>query len=297
MSGHFATLLRDTVRTLLPEHDVYITDWHNARDIPLGSGRFALDDFIDHLIDFIAAIGPRCHVIAICQPSVPALAAAAIMAEDDHPAQPRSLTLMAGPIDTRINPTKVNDFATTHPLDWFRGTMIGIVPLRYGGALRAVYPGFVQLLAFMGLNIERHAKAFQELYDNLVKGEYAKADATRKFYDEYFAVMDLPAEFFLETIRTVFQEHHLPRSIMRWRGRRVDPGAIRRTFLLTIEGERDDICAVGQTLAAQELCRGLRPYRKQHHIQVGVGHYGVFSGKRWASQTYPIVRDVIHVSQ
>jgi polyhydroxyalkanoate depolymerase len=297
MSGHFATLLRDTARTLLAEHDVYITDWHNARDIPLTAGCFALDEFIDHLIDFIAAIGPRCHVIAICQPSVPALAAAAIMAEDDHPAQPRSLTLMAGPIDTRVNPTKVNEFATTHPLEWFRTSMIGFVPMRYGGAFRAVYPGFVQLLAFMGLNVDRHMKAFQDLYDNLVKGEYEKAEATRKFYDEYFAVMDLPAEFFLETIKTVFQEHHLPRGIMRRRGRRVDPAAIRRTFLLTIEGERDDICAVGQTLAAQELCRGLRAYRKQHHIQVGVGHYGVFSGKRWVTQTYPVVRDVIHASQ
>ncbi|HVA14730.1 MAG TPA: polyhydroxyalkanoate depolymerase [Stellaceae bacterium] len=297
MSGHFATLLRDTVRTLLPDHDVYITDWHNARDIPLGSGRFALDDFIDHLIDFIAAIGPRCHIVAICQPSVAALAAAAIMAEDDHPAQPRSMTLMAGPIDTRINPTKVNEFATSRPLAWFRTTMIGVVPWRYGGAMRSVYPGFLQLLAFMGMNIDRHLKAFHELYDNLVKGDYEKAEATRKFYDEYFAVMDLPAEFFLETIRAVFQEHDLPRGVLRYRGRRVDPSAIRRTFLLTIEGERDDICAVGQTLAAQELCRGLRPYRKQHHMQIGVGHYGVFSGKRWMTQTYPVVRNVIQVSQ
>jgi poly(3-hydroxybutyrate) depolymerase len=297
MSGHFATLLRDTVRTLITEHDVYITDWHNARDIPLGRGCFALDDFIDHLIDFIATIGPRCHVVAICQPSVPALAAAAIMAEDNHPAQPRSMTLMAGPIDTRINPTKVNEFATSHPIEWFRATMIGVVPWRYGGAMRSVYPGFLQLLAFMGLNIDRHLKAFQDLYENLVKGEYEKADATRKFYDEYFAVMDLPAEFFLETIHSVFQQHHLPRGIMKYRSRTVDPAAIRRTFLLTIEGERDDICAVGQTLAAQELCRGLRPYRKQHHIQVGVGHYGVFSGKRWVTQTYPVLRDVIHVSQ
>jgi poly(3-hydroxybutyrate) depolymerase len=291
MSGHFATLLRDTVKTMLPEHDVYITDWHNARDVPLGSGRFDLDAFIEHLIDFIATIGPRCHVIAICQPSVAALAAVAVMAEDDHPAQPRSMTLMAGPIDTRVNPTAVNEFATSHPLDWFRNTMIGIVPLRYGGAMRSVYPGFMQLMAFMGMNLDRHVKAFHELYDNLVKGDYEKADATRKFYDEYFAVMDLPAEFFLETIQVVFQEHHLPR------GRKVDPGAIRKTFLLTIEGERDDICAVGQTLAAQELCRGLRPYRKQHHMQIGVGHYGVFSGRRWMTQTYPVVRDVIHVSQ
>jgi len=297
MSGHFATLLRDTVKTMLPDHDVYITDWHNARDIPLGQGRFDLDDFVDHLINFIAAIGPECHVIAICQPSVPALAATAIMAEDDHPRQPKSLTLMAGPIDTRINPTKVNAFATSRPIEWFSTSMIGYVPWRYGGAMRAVYPGFVQLLAFMGMNIDRHLKAFNDLYDNLVKGEHAKAEATRKFYEEYFAVMDLPAEFFIQTIREVFQEHRLPRGEMRWRGRRVNPGAIKRTYLLTIEGERDDICAVGQTLAAQDLCRNLRPYMKQHYMQAGVGHYGVFSGKRWAQQTYPVVRDMIHVSR
>jgi poly(3-hydroxybutyrate) depolymerase len=297
MSGHFATLLRDTVRTMLSDHDVYITDWHNARDIPLGRGRFDLDDFIDHLIDFLGAIGPGCHVMAICQPSVPTLAAAAIMAENDHPAQPRSVILMAGPIDTRVNPTKVNEFATSRPIEWFYGTMIGVVPWRYGGAMRPVYPGFVQLLAFMGMNVQRHLKAFNDLYDNLVKGDYAKAEATRKFYDEYFAVMDLPAEFFLQTIQAVFQEHHLPRGVMRWRGRPVDPAAIRHSFLLTIEGERDDICAVGQTLAAQELCSGLRPYMKKHYVQTGVGHYGVFSGKRWIAQTYPVVRDVIHVSQ
>jgi poly(3-hydroxybutyrate) depolymerase len=297
MSGHFSTLLRDTVRTMLTDHDVYITDWHNARDVPLGRGRFDLDDFIDHLIDFLDAIGPGSHVMAICQPSVPTLAAAAIMAEDDNPAQPRSVTLMAGPIDTRISPTKVNEFATSRPIEWFCATMIGVVPWRYGGAMRPVYPGFVQLLAFMGMNAQRHLKAFNDLYDNLVKGDYAKAEATRKFYDEYFAVMDLPAEFFLQTIQAVFQEHHLPRGVMRWRGRPVDPATIRRSFLLTIEGERDDICAVGQTLAAQEMCSGLRPYMKKHYVQTGVGHYGVFSGKRWIAQTYPIVRDVIHMSQ
>jgi poly(3-hydroxybutyrate) depolymerase len=297
MSGHFATLLRDTVRTMLPEHDVYITDWHNARDVPLGYGRFDLDDFVDHLINFITAIGSGCHVIAICQPSVPALAAAAIMAEDDHAAQPRSVTLMAGPIDTRINPTKVNEFATSRPIEWFYASMIGVVPWRFGGAMRPVYPGFVQLLAFMGMNLERHLKAFNELYENLVKGDFAKAEATQKFYDEYFAVMDLPAEFFIQTIQQVFQEHRLPRGEMRFRGRRVDPAAIRRTFLLTIEGEKDDICAVGQTLAAQDLCSGLRPYMKKHYMQAGVGHYGVFSGRRWVAQTYPVVRDMIHVSQ
>ncbi len=297
MSGHFATLLRDTVRTMLPDHDVYITDWHNARDVSLGHGRFDLDDFVDHLIGFMEAIGPGGHMMAICQPSVPTLAAAAIMAEDDNPAQPRSVTLMAGPIDTRINPTKVNEFATSRPIEWFYANMIGVVPWRFGGAMRPVYPGFVQLLAFMGMNIQRHLKAFNDLYDNLVKGEHEKAEATRKFYDEYFAVMDLPAEFFIQTIQAVFREHHLPRGVMRWRGRVVNPAAIKQTFLLTVEGEKDDICAVGQTLAAQELCSGLRPYKKQHYVQVGVGHYGVFSGRRWAAQTYPVVRDVIHVSQ
>jgi polyhydroxyalkanoate depolymerase len=296
MSGHFATLLRDTVRTMLPDHDVYITDWHNVRDVPLSQGNFGIDDFVDHLIEFMAAIGPGCHVVALCQPSVPTLAAAAIMAEDGHPAQPRSMTLMAGPIDTRINPTKVNEFATEHPLDWFRTSMIGIVPLRYGGALRSVYPGFVQLLAFMGMNIDRHIKAFQDLYAQLAKGEFEKADATRKFYDEYFAVMDLSAEFFIDTIRSVFQEHDLPRGEMRWRGRKVDPSKIKRTFLLTVEGERDDICAIGQTLAAQDLCSGLRPYMKKHYVQIGVGHYGVFSGRRWIAQTYPVVREMIHDS-
>jgi len=297
MSGHFATLLRDTVRTMLPDHDVYITDWHNARDIPLGSGRFDLDDFIDHLIAFLAAIGPGCHVVAICQPSVPTLAAAAIMAERDHDAQPRSITLMAGPIDTRVNPTKVNAFATSRPIEWFHAAVIGVVPWRYGGAMRPVYPGFVQLLSFMGMNIERHLKAFNDLYDNLANGDYAKAESIRQFYDEYFAVMDLPAEFFLQTIHEVFQLHHLPRGKMRYRGHKVDPRAIRRSFLLTIEGERDDICAVGQTLPAQELCSGLRPYMKKHYVQVGVGHYGVFSGRRWASQTYPVLRDVIYASR
>jgi polyhydroxyalkanoate depolymerase len=297
MSGHFATLLRDTVRVLLLEHDVYITDWHNARDISLGDGRFDLDDSVDHLIQFINAIGPGCHVVAICQPSVPALAAVAIMAEDDHPAQPSSMTLMAGPIDTRINPTKVNEFATSHSIEWFYASMINVVPWRYRGAMRQVYPGFLQLTAFMGMNLERHVKAFSDLYENIVKGEPEKAEATRKFYEEYFAVMDLPAEFFIQTIRAVFKEHHLPRGILKFRDRIVDPKAIRKTFLLTVEGERDDICAAGQTLAAQDLCSSLRSYKKQHYMQIGVGHYGVFSGRRWATQTYPVVRDVIHVSQ
>ena len=297
MSGHFATLLRDTVRTMLPDHDVYITDWHNVRDVPLSKGTFGIDEFVDHLIEFMTVIGPGCHVVAICQPSVPTLVAAAVMAEDGHPAQPRSMTLMAGPIDTRINPTKVNNFATEHPLDWFRTSLISHVPWRYGGAFRSVYPGFVQLIAFMSMNIDRHVKAFQDLYGQLSRGEFEKAEPARKFYDEYFAVMDLSADFFIETIRSVFQEHDLPRGEMRWHGRRVDPGKIKRTFLLTVEGERDDICSIGQTLAAQDLCTGIKPYMKKHYMQFGVGHYGVFSGRRWAAQTYPVVREMIHISQ
>ena len=296
MSGHFATLLRGTLRTLLADHDVYLTDWHNARDVPLAEGAFDLDDFTAHLIDFIRLLGPGTHVVAICQPAVAALAAAAIMAEDGDPALPPSLTLMAGPIDTRINPTKVNALATGRPLDWFERTLIGRVPLRFAGAGRRVYPGFLQLAGFMSMNLERHLKAHHELYNNLVKGEAAKAAAMRAFYDEYFAVMDLPAEFFLQTIQAVFQDHLLPHGLLTWRGRRVDPAAIRRMTLLTIEGEKDDICSVGQTLAAQELCSGIRPYMKIHHVQTGVGHYGVFNGQRWSNEIYPILREVTHLS-
>jgi poly(3-hydroxybutyrate) depolymerase len=285
------------VRTMLPEHDVYLTDWHNVRDIPRRDGRFDVDDFIEHLITFFEVLGAGAHLIAVCQPCVAALAAVAIMAEDDHPALPRSVTLMAGPIDARVNPTKVNELATTHSLEWFAGHLIDLVPGRFLGARRLVYPGFLQLAAFMAMNPDRHLKSFHDLYNYRVKGERDKADALRKFYAEYFAVMDLPAEFYLQTISDVFQQHLLARGELRLRGRRVDPGAIRRTPLLTIEGEKDDICAVGQTLAAQELCRNLRPYRKRHYIQTGVGHYGVFSGRRWAGQIYPIVRDIIQISE
>jgi poly(3-hydroxybutyrate) depolymerase len=296
LSGHFATLLRGTVHTMLPEHDVYITDWHNARDIALMHGRFGFDEYVEHLIRFLEAIGPGAHVVAVCQPCVAALAAVAIMAEAGNPATPRSMTLMAGPIDTRVNPTKVNALATSHSIEWFERSLIASVPIRYGGAFRRVYPGFVQLAAFMTMNLERHVKAHRELYGHLVNGEHEKAQATKSFYDEYFAVLDLTAEFYLETVRLVFQENVLARGELKWRGRRVDPGAIRRTMLLTVEGERDDICAVGQTLAAHELCRGLRPYLKRHHMQAGVGHYGVFSGNRWTSQIYPIVKNTILAS-
>src|SRR5688572_24123538 len=293
MSGHFATLLRETARTMLADHDVYITDWHNARDVPLTAGRFGLDESIEHLIAFLDAIGPGAHLVAICQPCVTALAAVAVMAEGNHPATPGSLTLMAGPVDCRISPTRVNDLATDHTIEWFADNLIGTVPLRHDGGERRVYPGFMQLAAFMNMNLERHINSFRELFENLVRGETEKAEATRRFYEEYFAVADLPAEFYLETVRHVFQEHSLARGKLRWRGRKVDPSAIRRTALLTVEGEKDDICSLGQTLAAQDLCSGLRPYLKRHHMQAGVGHYGVFNGKRWKNQIYPLVRNVI----
>ena len=296
MSGHFATLLRSTAQVLLADHDVYITDWHNARDIGLQHGPFEVDDFIDHVITFLQVLGPGTHVIGVCQPCVAVLAAVAIMAEDADPAQPRSMTLMAGPIDTRVNPTEVNRLATSRSIEWFERKLIGIVPLRYPGALRRVYPGFVQLAAFMSMNLQRHVKAQVDLFCHLANGEEAQAAAIRAFYDEYCAVMDLPAEFYLQTVRTVFQEHALPLGKFEWHGRRVDPRAIRRTALFTVEGERDDICAVGQTLAAQELCSGLRPYMKRHHVQTGVGHYGVFSGRRWSNYIYPLVRNTIYAS-
>lgn len=295
MSGHFATLLRDTVRTLVADHEVHVTDWHNARDVPLRDGRFGLDEYVGHLVEFIEFLGPGTHVVAICQPCVAALAATALMAEDAHVAQPATLTLMAGPIDTRINPTKVNELANERPLSWFEHNLISTVPWRCRGAGRRVYPGVVQLTAFMSMNRERHLQTLREHYANLVLGEDDKAAHTRDFYTEYFAVADLPAEFYLETVDRVFQRHDLPRGELTVRGRRVNPAAIRRTALVTVEGERDDICSVGQTLAAQDLCTGLRPYMRTHLVQAGVGHYGVFSGRRWQGQIYPVLREAIHL--
>ena len=293
LSGHFSTLLRATVRTMLPDHDVFITDWHNARDIPLTAGRFGFDEYIDHLIKFLEVLGPGTHLLAVCQPCVAALAATAIMAQAGNAATPRSMTLMAGPIDARVNPTTVDELARKHSIDWFERTLTASVPLRYPGAFRRVYPGFVQLAAFMSMNIERHVKAHNELYNNLANGELEKAAVTKAFYDEYFAVLDLTAEFYLETVRIIFQEFALPLGKLSWHGHRVEPAAIRKTMLLTVEGERDDICAVGQTVAAHDLCVKLRPYLKRHHMQPGVGHYGVFSGKRWENQIYPLLKNVI----
>jgi polyhydroxyalkanoate depolymerase len=293
LSGHFATLLRNTVEVLLPDHDVYITDWHNARDVPLDAGRFGFDEYIDHVVRFLEVMGEGSHLLAVCQPCAHALAAVAVMAQTNNPAAPASMTLMAGPIDTRINPTVVNDLAKTHPIEWFEKKLVTAVPLGFRGAGRRVYPGFVQLTAFMNMNKDRHVKAHRDLFDHIAKGDTAKADSVKTFYDEYFAVLDLTAEFYLETVNLVFQEHALPLGELTYRGMKVEPAAIRRTALLTVEGERDDICSVGQTLAAHDLCSGIRPFRKRHHLQPGVGHYGVFSGSKWAGQIYPQVRSMI----
>ncbi|MGA8008917.1 MAG: polyhydroxyalkanoate depolymerase [Thiomonas sp.] len=296
MSGHFATLLRDTVRTMLQDHDVYITDWHNARDVPLREGRFGLDEYIEQLMRFLEVMGPGAHMLAICQPSVPALAATALMAEDRNPATPASLTLMAGPVDCRVNPTEVNKLATSKPIDWFRQNLVSVVPVPCRGSGREVYPGFLQLTAFLNMNLERHTQMFRQYFDDLVDGNSDRADATRKFYKEYFAVADLPAEFYLETVQQVFQDYDLARGALTFRGRPVRPEAIRHTALLTVEGERDDICALGQTLAAQDLCSSVRPWQRTHYVQADVGHYGVFSGKRWHQQIYPVVRNTIHAA-
>ena len=293
LSGHFATLLHGTVKTLLPDHDVYITDWHNARDVPLSAGAFGYDDYVEHVIRFLEIIGPGAHALAVCQPCVQVLAATAVMAQTNNPATPASITLMAGPVDTRVNPTKVNELATSKSMEWFEENLIATVPAGFKGAGRKVYPGFIQVSAFLGMNMERHIKAHSELFGHLSKGETEKANTTKAFYDEYFAVLDLAAEFYLETIRSVFQEHDLPRGVLTYRGDKIDFRAIRHTSLLTVEGERDDICAVGQTVAAQDICSSLRPHQKRHHMQAGVGHYGVFSGRRWQAQVYPLVRNHI----
>jgi poly(3-hydroxybutyrate) depolymerase len=293
LAGHFSTLLRSTVQSLVADHDVYVTDWLNARDIGLEHGSFGLDDYIAQVIAFLEFIGPGAHLMAVCQPCPASLAAASIMAANDHPDQPRSLTLMAGPVDTRVNPTQVNELAHSKPLQWFEDNVIATVPLRYPGALRRVYPGFLQLSGFVSMNIGRHVRQHMKLYNELARGDYDEAAKIGDFYDEYFAVLDMPAEFYLETIDAVFQRELLAQGLMTWRGQPVEPAAIRRTALLTVEGEKDDVCGVGQTLAAQQLCSSVKPSKRRHHLQAGVGHYGVFSGSKWEAQTYPIVRNFI----
>ena len=289
LSGHHSTLLRGTVAALLPGHDVYITDWHDAKTIPVAEGKFDLDDYIDQLISYLKALGPGTHVIAVCQPSVPVLAAASLMAAAKDRCRPRSLTLMGGPIDTRINPTKVNNFATRHPLAWFKNTVVSRVPYGAPGFGREVYPGFLQLSGFMSMNMDRHLGAHLRMFQHLVRGDGDSAESHRRFYDEYMSVMDLTAEFYLQTVELVFQKHALPKGEWVSHGARIEPAAIRDIGLMTVEGELDDISAPGQTLAAQDLCRGIPPSKREHVLAQGVGHYGIFNGRRWREAIAPRV--------
>lgn len=293
MSGHYATLLRGTVEAMLPEHNLYITDWMDARDVPLYEGKFDLDDFIDYIIDFVRFLGTNTHVIAVCQPAVPALAATAVMAARDEVCQPASLTMMGGPIDTRCNPTAVNNLAQERSLSWFENNVISTVPFPHAGMMRSVYPGFMQLTGFMTMNLERHVKAHTDLFHNLVKGDCDSVKQHQDFYDEYLSVMDLTAEFYLQTVKTVFQDHALPDGEMLHRGEKVDCSAIRKTAIITVEGERDDICGLGQTQAAQALCSNVPEDEKYHYVQAGVGHYGVFNGTRWRTEIQPRIREMI----
>lgn len=293
MSGHYATLLRGTVERMLPRHDVYITDWRDAKLVPADAGRFDLDDYIDYLVEFLDHIGPGAHMLAVCQPSVPAYAAAAVMSADGHLARPRTLTLMGGPIDTREAPTAVNTLATQRPHAWFQQNVIATVPYSYPGAGRRVYPGFLQLAGFMTMNLGNHLYSHWEMFKHLVTGDGESADATKEFYDEYRAVCDMTAEFYLQTVDVVFQRHLLPKGELTHRGRRVDPAAIRDVALLAIEGERDDISGVGQTRAALKISRALPAPLKHYHLARGVGHYGIFNGSRWREKIAPVVEDWI----
>lgn len=293
MSGHYATLLRGTVETMLPYHDVYITDWIDARMVPLSEGRFDLDDYIDYIISILHRLGPDTHVMAVCQPSVPVLAAVALMEAQDNPYRPQSMTLMGGPIDTRINPTAVNRLAEERDLEWFRRNAVMRVPFPHAGFMRDVYPGFLQLSGFMSMNLDRHIAAHRELFYHLVEGDGDSAEKHREFYDEYNAVMDLTAEFYLQTVDTVFIRHALPKGEMTHRGVPVDCSAITNTALMTVEGEKDDISGVGQTKAAHDLCTALHDSKRAHYEQPGVGHYGVFNGSRFRSEIAPRISDFI----
>ena len=293
LSGHYAALLRGTVEAMLPAHNVFITDWTDARMVPLAKGTFDLDDYIDYLIEILDHLGPNMHVIAVCQPSVPVLATVALLSEDRDPNLPRTMTLMGGPIDTRLAPTAVNQLAEARGTEWFRHNTIMAVPFPHPGFMRKVYPGFLQLSGFMSMNFDRHWTAHQEFYQHLVDGDGDSADKHREFYDEYLAVMDLTAEFYLQTVDTVFVKHLLPNGQMTHRGRLVRTETIRHTALLTIEGERDDISGVGQTKAAHTLCSNLPYEMQQHYLAKGVGHYGVFNGSRFRAEIQPRIADFI----
>jgi poly(3-hydroxybutyrate) depolymerase len=293
LSGHHATLLRDTVRAILPEHEVYITDWLDARLVPVHEGPFHLDDYVHYVQEFIRLLGPEVHVISVCQPTVPVLAAVSLMADAGDPIAPRTMTMMGGPIDTRRSPTVVNNFATGRPLSWFESRVIQRVPARYAGFGRRVYPGFLQHASFIAMNAHRHVEAHRDFFNHLVVGDGESAEAHRRFYDEYNAVLDMTAEYYLETLRVVFKEHALPNGTWDVRGQRVRPEAIRKTALFTIEGELDDISGVGQTEAAHGLCRGIPASRRDHLLMEGVGHYGIFSGRRYREKIYPRIRGFI----
>jgi poly(3-hydroxybutyrate) depolymerase len=291
MSGHYATLLRGTVARMAENQDVWVTDWADAKTVPLSEGPFDLDDYIDYLIAFLQFIGPDTHVLAVCQPSVPAFAATAVMSAENDPCRPATLTMMGGPIDTRASPTTVDDVAMERPLSWFRRSVIATVPLTYPGAGRQVYPGFLQLAGFLSMNIESHLMSHYEMFKHLTLGDQESADATKRFYDEYLSVCDMTAEFYLQTIEQVFQRHTLPRGEFVHRGKPIDPGAIRDTALLAIEGERDDISGIGQTRAALDLAPRLPAKRKKYHFAKDVGHYGIFNGSKWRTQIAPVVED------
>lgn len=291
MSGHYATLLRGTVERMLEHAEVYVTDWADAKMVPLKEGQFDLDDYIDYLIEFLAFIGPGAHMTAVCQPSVPALAATAVMAAEKHPCRPATLTMMGGPIDTRKAPTTVNELAMQRPLSWFKGNVIATVPMHYPGAGRKVYPGFMQLASFMSMNLGNHIMSHYEMFKHLVVGDDESADATKEFYDEYLSVCDMTAEFYLQTVELVFQKHSLPKGTFMHRGKKVDLGAITDTAILAVEGERDDISGIGQTRAALTLATGLPDEMKQYHLAKTVGHYGIFNGSKWRTSIAPVLED------
>jgi poly(3-hydroxybutyrate) depolymerase len=293
MSGHYATLLRGTVRAMLRNHDVYITDWNDAREVPLSQGRFDLDDYIEYLMTFIKQLGPDLHVMAVCQPGPAAIAATALLAEANDPAQPATLTLMGSPVDARKSPTVPNDLATSRELHWFEENVVYNVPLIYPGAMRRVYPGFLQLTGFMTMNMDRHIDAHMKLYDNLVTGDGDSVEQHKRFYDEYLSVMDMTAEFYIDTIERIFQTYDLADGKFMWRGQLVKTDLIKNTALMTVEGENDDISGIGQTQAAHDICSGLPDDMKADWVQPGVGHYGVFNGRRWREEIQPRVSEFI----
>ena len=291
MSGHYATLLRGTVEAFLPEHEVYVTDWSDARMVPVLAGRFDLHDYIDHVMGMLRALGPQTHVVAVCQPGPLVLAAVSLMAEENDPCTPATMTFMGSPIDARKSPTAPNKLAETRDLEWFKQHMIHTVPALYPGAFRRVYPGFLQLASFMGMNLSRHVDAHYAYFQNLVQGDGDSTEKHREFYDEYLAVMDLTEEFYIQTLEEVFQKYSLAKGEMQHHGARVDPGAITKTALLTVEGENDDISGIGQTQAAHEICANIPEHMRRDYIQPGVGHYGVFSGRRFRTEIYPRMRE------